>query len=302
MYKTFLFSLLTAGLAMGAESFEKLPNGDLTSGAFEYGQLSAEPGNVEIFNKARTGSKCLRIKGGTGRSVTLKLASPTEKEVRSTFWMERWTRKDPFAVKVLAVTAAGEKPIKDISGLGVGGFNHKIELALPKGTTAIRLVADTPDNAGVMIDDFMMMIGKMKLGEVKAHNPGVWPVMKRASFNPVVKILVQTEGAEDPVTVDGLELTVDNPDQVARVTLRSGSANGMDFKGSVEYGSAKPGKNGKFSFFMTKHIVKKTTKIIIRRPIVIHILYTKNPSINISTIKITAFKEFVHIHIPHILK
>ena len=65
---------------MGAESFEKLPNGDLTSGAFEYGQLSAEPGNVEIFNKARTGSKSLRIKGGAGRSVTMKVWEEAEIE------------------------------------------------------------------------------------------------------------------------------------------------------------------------------------------------------------------------------
>ena len=245
MYKSFLFSLLAAGITLGAESFESLPFGEMTSGTTEYGQLSAEAGHAEIFKRARTGSKSLRIKGGTGRSVSLKLASPTEKEVRSTFWLERWTRKDPFAVKVLAVTATGEQQLKELAGLGVGGFNHKIELVLPKGTTAIRLVADTPENAGVMIDDFMMMIGKMKLGEVKAHNPGVWPVMKRARYNPVVKISVQTEGAEEPVKVDGLELTVDNPDQVAKVTLRSGNANGTDFKNSVEYGSARPGKNGK---------------------------------------------------------
>ena len=245
MYKTFLFSLLTAGLAIGAESFEQLPNGDLTSGAFEYGQLSAEPGNVEIYNKARTGSKSLRIKGGAGRSVTMKFSSPMEKDVRSTFWLERWTKKDPFCVKVLAVTGSGEKEIKEIKGLGSGGFNHKIEMVLPKGTKALRMVADTPDASGVMIDDFMLMIGKMKLGEVKAHNPGVWPVMKRAKFNPVVKLSVQTEGAEDALVVDRLEVTVDNPDQVAKVTLRSGSANGMDFKNSVEYGSAEPGKNGK---------------------------------------------------------
>ncbi len=245
MCKSFLFSLIAAGVALGAESFENLPFGDITSGVTEYGQLSAEAGHAEIYRKARTGSKSLRIKGGAARSVTMKLDSPLEKEVRSTFWLERWTKKDPFGMKVLAVTASGEQQIKEIKGLGAGGFHHKIEIVLPKGTKAIRLVADTPDAAGVLIDDFMLMMGKMKLGEVKVHNPGVWPVMKRAKFNPVVRISVQTEGAEDPVSVNELEVTVDDPEQVAKVTLRSGSANGMDFKNSIEYGSAKPGKDGK---------------------------------------------------------
>ena len=245
MCKSFLFYLIAAGVALGAESFENLPFGDITTGATEYGQLSAEAGHAEIYRKARTGSKSLRIKGGAARSVTMKLDSPLEKEVRSTFWLERWTKKDPFGMKVLAVTASGEQQIKEIKGLGAGGFHHKIEIVLPKGTKAIRLVADTPDAAGVLIDDFMLMMGKMKLGEVKVHNPGVWPVMKRAKFNPVVRISVQTEGAEDPVSVNELEVTVDDPEQVAKVTLRSGSANGMDFKNSIEYGSAKPGKDGK---------------------------------------------------------
>ncbi len=245
MFRKSLYALLACGLAWGAESFENLPAGGITSGALEYGSLSAEPGAAEIYKRARTGSQSLRIAGGAGKQVGIKLSNPMEKDTRCTFWLERWTKKDPFSVKLVALTGSGEQQLKELKGLGHGGFHHKIDITLPKGTKELRLVADTPEKAGVLIDDLSLMMGKMKLGGVSVHNPGVWPLMKRARFNPAVKISIQTEGEEDAKVMERVELTLDDPAQVAKVTLRSGSANGMDFKGSVEYGSAAPAENGK---------------------------------------------------------
>lgn len=245
MYKSFIIALLASGLAIGAESFEKLPAGAVTSGATEYGTLSAGAGHAEIYKKARTGSQSLRLLGGEGKQVDMKLNSPLEKDVRCTFWVERWTKKDPFSVRLVALTAAGEKEIKELKGFGSGGFHNKVDINLPAGTQALRLVSSTPEGTGVLIDDWTLMMGKMKLGDVSVHNPGVWPLMKRATFNPAFKVSVQTEGSEDAKVMERLELTVDKPGQVAKVTLRSGSANGMDFKDSIEYGSAVPGKGGK---------------------------------------------------------
>ena len=245
MFRKSLMALLACGLAWGLESFEKLSVGGITSGGLEYGSLSADAGAAEIFKKARTGSQSLRIQGGANKRVSIKLSAPLEKDARCTFWLERWTKKDPFSVKLVAVTAEGEKQIRELKGLGVGGFHHKIDITLPGGTTELKLIADTPEKTGVLIDDFSLMIGKMKLGEVKVHNPGVWPLMKRAKFNPAFKINVQTEGAEDAKIIEKLELTLDKPGQVAKVTLRSGSADGVNFKNSIEYGSAAPDKDGK---------------------------------------------------------
>ena len=107
MFRKSLYTLLACGLAWGAESFENLPAGGITSGALEYGSLSAEPGAAEIYKRARTGSQSLRIAGGAGKQVGIKLASPVEKDTRCTFWLERWTKKDPFSVKLVAVTGSG---------------------------------------------------------------------------------------------------------------------------------------------------------------------------------------------------
>ena len=245
MYKPFLFSMLTAGLVLGAESFENLPFGDVTSGATELGQLSADAGHAEIFKKGRTGSKSLRIKGGAGKEATFVLEQKLKKDTRATFWLERWTKKDPFNVVVKAVAPAGEKDLTKVEGVGSGGFHKKVDVVLPAGTTALRITADTPEETGILIDDVALMTGIMKVNSVTPITPGVWPLMKRAKFNPMMALNVETQGAEKPKTVEKVEITLDNPEQVARITLRSGSRNGDDFKNTVEYGSAAPGKGGK---------------------------------------------------------
>ena len=245
MFRKSLFALLACGLAYGVESFEGLPHGALTSGAVEYGSLSAAAGNAEIYKKARTGGKSLRVLGGENKSVTLKLKEPLAQETGFIFWVERWTRKDPFKLVVVAVTPQGDKEVQVIEKIGVGGFHNKVEGKLPAGATGLKLVANTPDNAGVLVDDLMLLVGPMKVNGVTAHNPGVWPLMKRATYNPAMKIFVETEGGTKPKSVDSLEVTLADPDQVAKISLRGGKENGNDVKGSVEYGSAAPGADGK---------------------------------------------------------
>ena len=75
MFRKSLFALLACGLAYGVESFEGLPHGALTSGAVEYGSLSAAAGNAEIYKKARTGGKSLRVMGGAPRVFSCIIGS-----------------------------------------------------------------------------------------------------------------------------------------------------------------------------------------------------------------------------------
>lgn len=77
---------------------------------------------------------------------------------------------------------------------------------------------------------------------VSVQNPGVWPIMKRARYNPVAKLTVQATEVKKPAK---LTIYLDNARQVQKITLRSGAANGMDFKDSTEYGSGEPNSTGK---------------------------------------------------------
>ncbi|MBR2313240.1 MAG: exo-alpha-sialidase [Akkermansia sp.] len=245
MFRKIIYSLLACGLAFGTESFEKFPNGKLSTGAVEFGQLVAEAGHAEIHGKGRSGGKCLRVMGGTDRTVSMDFTEALPKETKFQFWVERWTNKAPFKLEVKAVTPQGESTVTTLNKAGTGGFHTKVEGKLPGGATAMKLVAETPEGSGVLVDDLSIMLGEMKVSGVEIRNPGVYPMMKRALFNPVLLVDVKTTGADKPKLVDKLVLKVTDPDQVAKVTLRSGDANGMSFRGSVEYGSATPGKDGK---------------------------------------------------------
>lgn len=245
MLKQCVIALLACGLAWGTEGFEKLPGGALTAGSVEYGNLSAAAGHAEIHGKGRSGSKSLRLLGGTGREVTLSFSEALPKDTKFQFWIERWTGKAPFKLVVKAVTSQGETEVTTLTNASTGGFRTKVAGELPGGASAMKLVAETPEGSGIMLDDLTLMLGEMKVGGVELRNPGVYPMMKRALFNPVLMLDVKTSGADKPKSVDKLVLKVDDPDQVARVTLRSGDERGMSFRDSVEYGSGKPDESGK---------------------------------------------------------
>lgn len=245
MIKQLLIAMLACGLALGTESFEKLPKGKLDSGAVEYGSMKAEAGHAEIHGKGRTGGQALRITGGREREARLLFTQPLEKETRFQFWVERWSGRGEFKLEVQAVTDTGSKTVTTLNKAGVGGFHTKVEGKLPAGSKGMKWVASTAEGTGVLVDDLSILIGDMKVKGVEIVNPGPYPIMKRALHNPVLLIDVQTEGADKAETVEKVVVTVDAPDQVASVTLRSGDATGLSFQGSVEYGSAKPGKGGK---------------------------------------------------------
>lgn len=93
-----------------------------------------------------------------------------------------------------------------------------------------------------------LLLGALVCGSVSSgnsleiHNPGVWPIMKRARYNPALKLTLQATNISKPGKIT---ITLDDPDQVEKITLRSGGDKAMDFKDSIEYGSAQPGKSGK---------------------------------------------------------
>ncbi len=245
MLKKCIIAMLACGLAGATESFEKLPDGKLTNGTTEYGRLSAETGHAEIHGKGRSGSKCLRVMGGMGRTVTITFDKKLEKKTKFSFWAERWSGKTPFKVLVQALGSSGTDDVLSVDKVGQGGINTKLEGELPAGATGMQWVVDSADGTGLLVDDLVLLVGNMKVKGVEILDPGPYPIMKRALYNPALALDVQTEGADKPKKFNKVSFTVTNPKQIARITLRSGDALGMNFSNSVVYGSAKPSAEGK---------------------------------------------------------
>ncbi|MBR3695524.1 MAG: exo-alpha-sialidase [Akkermansia sp.] len=245
MLKHTIFSLLACGLVMATESFDSLPTGKITGGETMYGKLNAGAGHAEILKgKGRSGASALHIMGGKDKSVTITLEKPLAKETPCDFWAERWTSRAPFDFSFIAITAKGEQRLVHNNNVGVGGYKLHAEAKLPAGTTAVKFVCTSDDKGGILIDDFCIMDGPMVIKSVTGINPGVYPIMKRAHFNPVMGINVKTGGSTDPKTLDKVSLKIDNPENVESVTIRTGNDKGMDFSRSTVFGTATPAADG----------------------------------------------------------
>ena len=245
MKTRFILAMLACGCAGATESFENLPAGAISQVTTAYGTLSAAQGHAEINRgHGRSSAQALRLQGGQNHSATLQLSQPLEAEAPAQCWVERWTARNPFSFRILAITPGGEKEVARLDKSGVGGYHNNLKWTLPAGTTAIRFVSDTPQGGGVLIDDLSLEIGPMVIKNVLVHNPGVFPIMKRAAFNPALAVEVQSSGARNPKAVQRVSLRVSDPASVAAVTLRSGSADGIDFGNSKAYGTGTPLADG----------------------------------------------------------
>lgn len=245
MLKHTIFSLLACGLVVATESFDNLPGGNITAGNTVYGALSAAPGNAEITKgKGRSGAAALRVLGGDNKAATITLEKPLSKDTPCDFWAERWTSRAPFEFSFMAVTPTGEKRLVHNTNIGVGGYKLHAKATLPAGTTAIRFVCTSDAKGGILIDDLNIMDGPMKIKSVTGINPGVYPIMKRACFNPVMGVEIKTSGSTNPKSLDKVTLKVDTPANVESVTIRTGNDQGMDFSNSTVFGTAKPAADG----------------------------------------------------------
>ena len=245
MYRKFLLGMLACGVAGATEQFEGQASGGFTSVKSAYGTLTAQAGHAEINRgHGRNSSQALRLLGGENRSVTLTLSRKLEVASEAQCWVERWTSRNPFNFRILAVTPEGEKEVAKLEKSGVGGYHNLVKWTMPAGTTALRFVANTAEGGGVLIDDLTLMVGPMSIKTVSFRNPGVFPIMKRAAFNPVLAVEVESEGSENPKAVGKVSLKVSDPSRVESVTLRSGDATGLEFRGSKEYGTGVPLADG----------------------------------------------------------
>lgn len=245
MLKHSIICAAACGLALATESFEDLPQGAIAEGEVHYGALSAEKGHAEIMlGKGRTGDKALRLAGGDNRQAEIVLDVPLAKEAPCDFWLQRWTRAEPFEFSFSAVTPEGVKPLFKETKMGVGGYHKHVQVHLPAGATAVRFACTSPDKTGALVDDFAIHSGPMAIKSVSSVNPGAYPLLKRARINPAFAVHVQATGSESPLALDSVQFKLDSPESVESVTLRSGNAEGTNFRGSTVYGTAKPAADG----------------------------------------------------------
>lgn len=198
-----------AGVPGHGGGFEGFPPGRVERFTDELGTWTAEAGHLEIHaGNVRSGERSLRLLGGeAARSAELRLTAPLAAPSRISFWAERWTARDPFSFRVSWRKAGGEwVGLWDGAAVKIGGFHTECRAELPAGAEALRFTATSA--AGVLIDDVEIApLQPMKVTSVETVQP-VIPVLIRKKDNPVVGLVVHAEGALQPRSVTGIEVSL----------------------------------------------------------------------------------------------
>ncbi len=228
-----------------AEDFEALPAGPLGVLDTSVGTWRAAKGHAEIHDEhARGGKQSLRLLGGEKHAVELQLKRSIATDVELAFWAERWTKRAPFSFRIEAKRSGKWSEIYDgDKTLRVGAsFLSNVHVPVAKGVEALRFSSTTPPKSGVMIDDLELgAVVPMTVVKTTAIQP-VIPVLIRKKVNPVLGLLVVTEGRGAPCSVTGIRLNLEgttNPKDVKAVQVLA--AGGERTAGAGEpFASARP--------------------------------------------------------------
>ncbi|MFN3166210.1 MAG: exo-alpha-sialidase [Phycisphaeraceae bacterium] len=197
-----------AGDAIFEAGFEQAEPGAVLTYKAAGGAWHAEPGHCEIHDEHRkSGRQALRLLGGEGRVVELRLDKPVQSHCVASFWSERWTARGPFRFRVEGrVNNQWVELYNGDETIRVGGFLTKVRFEVPKGTDRLRFQSTTPANSGVMIDDLRLAEARpMRVESVDTSQP-VSPALVGNRTNPVALVVVNTVGTLEPTGLTSLRI------------------------------------------------------------------------------------------------
>lgn len=190
------------------DGFEDYAAGPFTELANEGITWHAPEGNAAIHtDHKRTGRHALRVTGGAGHGVELRLEESIPAGSQLDFWAERWTQQAPFEFRVHGhVNGQWQELYNGDQTILIRGFRTQVKVSLPEGIDRLRIVCTSPADSGVLIDDLRIAEARpMRVVSVNTLQP-VSPVLVGNRTNPIALIAIETEGNLDPVTLKQLHI------------------------------------------------------------------------------------------------
>ena len=194
-------------------SFESVPSGEIGKVMIDGWLLSAEKGNAEIDARHwHEGKQCLRLLGGEKRSITIRPPAVIEKGSILAFQAERWTRRSPFAFRILGRSSeAGEwREIYDGAKEVVVGraFLSAVQVVVPFELAELKLESTSPEGSGVLVDDLRVQEPKpMSVTSVVVPDQ-VLPVLLGKRNSPLLTVEVKTEGTLSPKRLTAVKFEI----------------------------------------------------------------------------------------------
>ena len=202
--------------ALARETFDSLEPQAVRELTIQHGELRADEGHAEIIRgKGRSGNQCLKIVGGSARSVEWHLGAAQTQTSSVEFWAERWTRAAPFAFHLEAQRGKNWEKIGVNDDIVIGGFLTKVRFPLPAGISALRFVCTS--KAGLLLDDLSWQPdAPMRVTGVTGITP-VIPVIKRCNDQAVMGFSVACEGALMPPTMESVTFVWDQATRIEEI-------------------------------------------------------------------------------------
>lgn len=194
---------------------------------------------------AKTGSQSLHLLGGESE-VILHLRGDLVNAKGVSFEAERWTSKSPFKFRVEAKQGGKwtELTILDQIVRTGKGFTSSVKLALPEGgpVSALKFSSSTPENSGVLIDDF-------KLLKSAPESPSVAPkpfVAPSAPLDLIEHNDVFVSGEDDTNTyrIPAI-ITAQNGDLLAVIDARRNNSSDLIHQRAIDITFKRSKDNGK---------------------------------------------------------
>ncbi len=202
-------------------SFETAKPGPFAKLGTALGTWIPGEGKTIIDSKhAKTGKHCLQLTGGKKTDVVLELADGADTSGVLTFWAERWTSRKPFSFRI--EKQAGGKWTEIFNGdrtvrVGRAFLSH---VSVPLGDTRIerlRFTVTSPANTGILIDDMKCAPARPQRIVAVEALPFTLPALIGTKASALLKLRIATSGQLDPISVTGLQLTLDGTTDPAAV-------------------------------------------------------------------------------------
>lgn len=193
--------------------FEDLKPGPLSTQRDRSGEWSAADGHATVHTQhKRSGKQSLRLLGGEQRQVVWIPAKQEGPLHQLGFWYERWTRRVPYDFRVEVLVNGEWKTLHhDTKKAIIGSFKNHLSLKLGEAAPEkFRFTSTTPASSGVMIDDLRLVKATpMKVVSLTTRQPTL-PVLVRNEQNPLLEIVIETEGNLKPLSCEEILLGLDS--------------------------------------------------------------------------------------------
>lgn len=185
------------------------------------GTFLAAGGHAEVdAAHARTGKQCLRLLGGTGRTVEFVPDYGDQPAAFLSFHAERWTRRAPFEFRVSQLENGKWTEVYDGDAtIRIGGFLTAVGIPLKGRPERFRFVCTSPEKSGLLIDDLALVPATPQRVTAATVEDHVVPLLAGAEATPVLRVRLDVVGTLEPIAVTGIDIALDDTAAVKSVRV-----------------------------------------------------------------------------------